>query len=524
MRALSNEVFNIVTLIACLLISACMVGPNYHEPPKKIAANWLYKGKAIRTRHIENANWWNVFHDPILTALIYYGYKNNLNLQSAGVRVLQARAQLAQTVGELYPQQQNLIGNFTDNRIGGTSLQSVLPTYFDTALLGANATWELDFWGKYRRAILSNNAAFLASYAAYDSALVSLTSDIATAYINIRTTEEFIAVTQANIRIQTTAFKLSQARFNAGQISLLDVEQSQTELAQTQSTLPEFISILQREKDTLAVLLGTTPDQVNGLLIPKKGIPHTQEAVVIGIPKETIAKRPDIYQARMAAIAQAEAIGATKANLYPAFSLTGTFALASNNIGASSLNDLFNWSSRTTTSGPAFNWPILNYGQLTNAVRIQDAVFQEALLQYLNLVLQAQKEVQDNITRVIEARKSEHYLMVASQAAIKSTQLAMIRYKEGESDYTPVLNSERQQLRVQLSLTQRKGDIPKALVALYRALGGGWQVRGCNDVVPAHIKKDMAARTYWGTLLQQQNHKPPITKQQSIKNRYLPNW
>ena len=501
-----------------------MVGPNYKEPKKRVADHWIKENKTVKETPIQDANWWTFFHDPTLTSVINQGYQNNLSLQSAGVRVLQARAQLAQVVGELYPQQQTLMGNYTHQRIGGSSLQDILPTNFETALLGVSANWEIDFWGKYRRAILSNNAAFLAAYAAYDNALVSLTSDIATSYIDIRTTEELIQVTKKNIQVQAVGLQIAKARYAAGETSLLDVEQAQTELSETQSTLPKYVSSLQRQKDSLAVLLGVTPKDIDAFLVKKKGIPVAPSTVAVGIPKETLVQRPDIYQARLEAVAQSEAIGAAKANLYPALSLTGTFALASNNIGTNSLGDLFNWGSRTISAGPAFSWPILNYGQITNTVRAQDAVFQQALLKYLNLVLQAQQEVQDNITQFIEAKKSERYLNTANHSAIRSTQLAIIRYKEGESDYTPVLDSERQQLRVQTSLTQAKGDIPKALVALYRALGGGWQIRHCNDIVPEQIKHDMAARTNWGSLLKQKNHQPPRTKEQQIKERYLPAW
>jgi NodT family efflux transporter outer membrane factor (OMF) lipoprotein len=517
--------FKLLSFLCYLSLSACLlVGPDYHEPKKDVTNHWIKQGKSVEESQIQDAHWWDVFHDPTLTSIIQLGYQHNLNLKSAGVSVLQARAQLAQAVGELYPQQQAAIGAYNYQRIGGSSLQEVLPSSFDTGILGLSATWEIDFWGKYRRAILSNDAAFLASYAAYDNALVSLTADIATAYINIRTTEELINITKENIKVQATGLQIAKARFSAGESSLLDVEQAQTELSETQSTLPKYLGQLQIEKDALAVLLGTTPDKINQLIHKKHGIPRAPGGVAVGIPRETISKRPDIYQARMKAIAQSESIGATKANLYPSFSLAGSFVFAANTIPPNSLNDMFNWSNRNISAGPSLNWPILNYGQITNAVRVQDAIFQEALLNYLNLVLKAQQEVQDNITSFIEAKKSERYLITANNAAIKSTNLSLIRYREGESDYTPVLDSERQQLRVQTSLTQEKGEIPKALVALYRALGGGWQIRGCNDILPKDLKQEMAHRTNWGTLLKQQSHQPPLTKAQDLKKRYQPNW
>jgi NodT family efflux transporter outer membrane factor (OMF) lipoprotein len=354
--------------------------------------------------------------------------------------------------------------------------------------------------------------------------LVTLIADVATTYINIRTIEELIDVTKTNIKVQRTGFDIATSRFRAGETSLLDVQQAKTELYQTIATLPEQVSRLQRYKDALAVLLGTTPDKMDGLLAKKKGIPKAPSKIAVGIPKETLVQRPDIYQARLEAIAQSESIGATKANLYPSLSIAGAFAFAANTISGSSISDIFNWSNRNVLAGPSINWPILNYGQITNAVRAQDAVFQQSLLNYLNLILKAQQEVQDDITQFIEAKNAERTLIIANKSAIKSTQLSLIRYREGESDYTTVLDSERQQLRVQTSLTNAKGDIPKALVALYRALGGGWQLRGCNDIVPLKIKDEMAARTNWGNLLQQKNHQPAVAKRQRTKERFLPNW
>lgn len=517
--------FKIVTLALSLLLSACMmVGPNYKEPKKPVDTHWKDVGHSVKESRIQNCQWWTVFRDPTLSVLIQKGYQQNPSLQSAGVSVLQTRAQLAQSVGELYPQQQALTGNYTYERVGGGSLQSLLPNNFDFASLGFSANWELDFWGKYRRAILSNDALFLASVAAYDHALVTLTSDIATAYVAIRTNEALIRTTQTNIALQAESLRIAQSRYRAGQTSLLDVEQAKTELAETQSTLPRYVSSLQMHKDALAVLLGVTPNQVDPLLIHHRGIPRAPMGVAVGIPKETLAHRPDIHQARLEAIAQSEAIGAIKANLFPSLSLAGTFTFSATNIGTSSISDMFNWQNRSASFGPNLSWPILNYGQITNAVRGQDAQFQQALLQYIHLVLKAQQEVQDNITQYIQSARAERYLATANISAISSTKLALIRYKEGESDYTTVLDAERQQLRVQTSLINAQGDVPKALIALYRSMGGGWQIRKGNDVISKQIKMQMANRTNWGSLLEQKNHAPPQNKQQQMKQLYLPNW
>jgi len=510
--------------VAGLLLTGCMVGPDYKEPDKPVTENWKIDDDSVSQEPFENRDWWEVFHDDVLTQLIQIGYAGNLSLMSTGVKVLQARAQLAQSVGELYPQQQAMVANLNYNRIGGSQFQSLLPTYFATDMLGFSTNWELDFWGKYRRAIQSNNATFLASLAAYDNALVTLTSDIASVYIKIRTTEEQIKITIANIKVQTMGLNIAQARHNAGEVSLVDVEQALAELSETQAKLPQFNSELQKQKDALSFLLGMMPNQLDCLLDSQQGIPEAPLSVAVGIPIETIARRPDIRQSRLEAVAQSELIGAAKANLYPSLSLTGTFAFASNNIPGSSLGNLFNWSNRMYSAGPALNWPILNYGQITNSVREQDAVFQEALLNYINAVLKAQQEVQDSITAFIEAKIAVKYLTKANRAAIKTLELTLIRYREGESDFTPVLNAEQQQLRIQSSLTAAQGDVPQALVSLYRSLGGGWEVGIGDDVIPDSIKCEMLKRTDWGTLLKPQEHLEPESECQQCERLYVPNW
>lgn len=518
-----------------LFLSSCaMVGPDYQRPSTDVASTWdtsdgqTKSNKSISSvteQPARNEAWWNVFHDPVLTSLIQEGYHHNLSLQSTGVSVLQARAQLAQSVGELYPQQQGMSGNYTHQEIGeGNTLTSLIPSSFDTDAVTFSSTWEADFWGKYRRAIRSNDATFLASLAAYDQALVTLTADIASCYMSIRTYAEQIHVTQTNIQIQKESLRIAKARFNSGQVSLLDVEQALTQLNQTEASLPALIVDLQEQKDTMAVLLGTTPNKVDALLRGHKPIPLAPTTIAVGIPKDLLRQRPDVHEAELKAIAQSEAIGAVKAQLYPALSLSGSFGYNSSNIGQSSTNDIFQWSNHTVSIGPAVSLPLLNYGQITNQVREQDAVFQQAILNYQNTVLNAQKEVQDGITSYIQSQKALQSLVIANKAAEKTTQLALIRYKAGEADYTTVLDAEQEQLAVQTSLTNAQGGIPQAVVSLYRALGGGWQMSQGHDVVSDKIKREMAERTNWGSLLEQPNHEAPTIPMQQMKQTALPSW
>lgn len=519
----------ILLLTFLLLLSSCIkVGPDYKDPSTKVAKHWARtsskQNAIVKEGALRTAQWWRVFNDDNLNQLIAQGHLENLNLQMAGTRVLQARAILAQTTGELYPQQQAMSGDISFYRTGGSFLQNILPSTYITDTIGVGVNWELDFWGKYRRAIESENGAFLSSVAAYDAALVTLLADIASTYIRYRTNEALTKVTRENIQIQTRSLKIAQARYYAGETSALDVNQATTQLAQTKAQLPSQVAQMQVAKHKLAVLLGLPPTEIQRYLSRRKSIPIAPTQIEVAIPRTILLQRPDVMQARYKAMAQSAAIGEIKALLFPAFSLSGSFSFSSNNIFNSSLSDIFNWSNRIITGSSFFNWPILNYGQITNAVRAQDAAFQEALLNFQQTVLRAQQEVQDGISQYLEAKNEVHILQQGNRAAVESTRLSLIRYTEGESNYTTVIEAQRQQLTLQSTLMSSKGNLSQAVVALFRAMGGGWQIRQGTDIIPLSIKCAMTARTNWGSLLQPENHLPPTDTQQQFKQMYIPTW
>jgi NodT family efflux transporter outer membrane factor (OMF) lipoprotein len=515
----------VCAVLPVLTLAGCMVGPNFTQPPAKLQAQFSAPAGA-QASTAANALWWQNFNDPILDQLIQTGYQNNLSLQVAGLRVLQARAQLAAAVGELYPQQQAITGGYEYERQsrGSPSNLGGAETYLNVAQLGFSASWEIDFWGKYRRAVQANDAAFLGSIQAYDAALVSLTSDIAQSYITIRMLQAQIAVAQSNISVQTESLRIATVQYNAGQTSQLDVTQAQTQLGITQASLPALQAQLDAQEDALAVLLGTTPDAVPPMIAGGNGIPQAPADVAVGIPKDLLRQRPDVLQAELAAATQSADLGVAKAQLYPALSLTGTFGFESSNSPGASLGDLFQWSSRTVSLGPSLQIPIFNYGQLTNQVRAQDAVFEQSIVNYQNTVLQAQQEVQDGINNLAQAQNTVAALTGATQSAIQSTKLAMIRYVDGQSDYTTVLSAEQAQLQVQNSLAEAQGNVPLSLVALYSALGGGWQIAQNQDVVPASVEQDMRARTNWGGLLAPAAHAAPTSNSAQVKQTYVPTW
>jgi len=516
----------VLGMVAALALTGCMVGPNFTTPKAKLAGQYATGGGNVQSGPAANPQWWQNFNDPVLNKLIQIGYQNNLSLQSAGVRVLQARAQLAAAVGELYPQQQGISGAYSYERQSEASPIFVPGTNpnIHVGEIAFGASWEIDFWGKYRRAIQAKDASFLGSIAAYDAALVTLTADIARTYVAIRTLQTRIQVAQANVAVQTESLRIARAQFTAGQTSMLDVTQAQTQLNTTKATVPTLQAQLVTQKDALAVLLGTTPDQVDPLLGGGSAIPVAPSSVAVGIPKDLLRQRPDVAEAEEAAASQSAQLGVAKAQLYPALSLSGTFGYEASNSNGNSVGDLFQWSSRTISFGPSVQIPLFNYGQLTNQVRAQDAAFEQSILNYQNTVLQAQKEVQNAIADYVQAENAVDTLTAANQSALQSTNLAMIQYEDGATSYTTVLTVEQQQLQVQNSLAVAQGDVPQALVSLYSALGGGWQIAQGHDVVPAEIKAEMRKRTNWGGLLAPENHAAPTSKAEQIEQTYVPTW
>jgi NodT family efflux transporter outer membrane factor (OMF) lipoprotein len=489
------------TLSACALLalSACEVGPNFVRPASSVAERWIGEPPDAAPAEADTANWWKLFNDPTLNTLIDEAYHNNLSLQGAGARILQAQAQLNVAIGELFPQQQALGGEAQYQRQSqATLLAPGLDPTLRTSQLGLSASWELDFWGKYRRGIESDRAAMLASVAAYDSALVTLTAGVASAYLNIRTLQQRIQVAKDNLETQQESLRIARAQFENGETSELDVQQAQTQLSQTQSQIPGLENSLRAAKDSLAVLLGTTPDLVDAQLGAAAPIPVAPAQVATGMPKDLLRRRPDVRQAELTAAAQSAGIGVAKANLYPAFSLGGSFGYVGTSLRGGSIGDLFQWDNRAAAGSASFVFPIFNYGRIVNSVRVQDAVFQQAVLTYQNTVLQAQQEVEDARSGFAAAQATLDTLTEAAASARRTTQLAIVRYKEGASDYTTVLSAEQLQLQIEDALATSRGGVPLALVSVYRALGGGWQLRTGQNLLPEATRKEMEQRTNWG--------------------------
>ena len=499
-----------LTFVVPLFLDSCVkLGPDFSPPKAPLAEAWLeIDGTRFKPEQADFREWWKAFNDPVLERLIQTAYQQNLPLRVAGLRIFEARASLGIAIGNWYPQLQTGDAAISYSRQseyapGGQSASKAGSNEFafGEGQLGGTASWEMDFWGKFSRSIESADAVMLTSIAAYDQALVTLLGDVASTYLQTRVLEERLRIAQSNVKAQEESLQIAQARFEGGATGARDVQQALSQLYGTKATIPYLEYLLQQSKNALSILLGFPPAQLGDLLSGKGGIPDAPVAVAVGIPGDLVRRRPDIRAAEYQAAAQSAQIGVSEADLYPAFSLTGNFGFLATDQEGAKIGDMFSWRGHTGTVGPTFQWNLFNYGRITNNVRVQDARFQELVVQYQEAVLQAQADVENSLVAFAKAGERTELLKNAVNAAQKTLELAMVEYRDGATDYTTVLTAEQNLLAEQDNLVQSQGSIPLALVSVYRSLGGGWQIREGKNFIPDETKQVMTQRSDWGDLL-----------------------
>jgi NodT family efflux transporter outer membrane factor (OMF) lipoprotein len=361
---------------------------------------------------------------------------------------------------------------------------------------GFGASWELDIWGRYRRGIEAADAQILATLADYDDVLVSLIAEVATNYVLLRTLEEQLAVTQSNVAIQRRGYELADAKFKGGTTTGLDPAQAAALLYDTEALAIETQARIEQTKSVLCVLLGLPPQDLGSLLGESPTIPSAPENIAIGIPAELLRRRPDIRRAERVLAAQSAVIGIATSELYPRFSLSGDFGLS-----AEHFSDLWRGNSFQAFAGPSFRWAILNYGRIENNIRVQDAAFQALIGDYESVILRAQGEVESAIAGFNGAQEQVVVLVQSVDAAQRAVELAEQQYSGGIADYTRVLTTQDFLTVAQSRLVATRGAVALNLISLYRSLGGGWELRQSQDLVPAAIKEQMKARTKWGQMI-----------------------
>jgi NodT family efflux transporter outer membrane factor (OMF) lipoprotein len=521
--------WRLVWVAMVMIMSGCtMVGPDFVKPEAPLQDDWTeVQAPGLRAGQTDYSNWWQVFDDPVLNNLVEKAYRQNLSLQIAGIRIYEARAQLGIAVGRLYPQQQSVSGSLATNKLSTSSDTPYIDNHFNSLSLGFDAAWELDVWGKFRRSVQSGVANLEATVASYDNVLVSLTAEVARTYIVIRTLEKRLVIAEENVRLQSQSLRIADVRFKEGAVSELDVTQARMLLADTQALVPQLASGLRQAQNALAILLGMLPGELKELLSGPIEIPVAAETVIIDIPNNLLRRRPDIRLTELRIAAQSPQIGIAKANLYPQFYLFGSIGWNSSDAtsvsGQNSLSDLFSYKSLFWTAGPGFNWDILNYGRIRNRVRVEDARLQQLVVSYKNTVLNAQREVEDAMVAFTQAREEERFLKESVNAAQRSVKISSLQYKEGLVDYQRVLDSQGFLATQADRLTEVSGQVSTNLVATYKALGGGWQIREGEDLLSAENRDAMIQRTSWGGLLDPEAVERPVDDKERRDWR-RPDW
>ena len=418
-----------------------------------------------------------------------------------GLRVVESCAQRAIAAGELFPQAQELLGAYNRRQF---SLETVmgrqlalggfgLGRTIDEWAVGGQVAWELDFWGRFRRAVEAADAELDASVEAYRDAPVILLGEVASAYVEIRTLEQRLEYAQRNVEHQTGLLVLAEERFQQGTATRLDVTEATTILAQTRATIPPLDAQLRQVQNRLCVLMGVPPQEIPVLLAGAANIPRVPPQVGVGIPAELIRRRPDVRRAERLVAAQSARIGMAEADLYPAFSITGTIAFEANQFA-----DLIRSSAVAGQIGPSFRWNVLNYGRIRNNVVVQDARFQQAVTSYQDTVLKANREAEDSIVSFLRAQEQADALRQSVEAAQESRDLLERQFRVGRADFGRVLVAEFLLVTQQDQLAVAEGAIAQAFVDLFRALGGGWELPwhhlGPGSASPAWSKEEDDAK------------------------------
>jgi NodT family efflux transporter outer membrane factor (OMF) lipoprotein len=487
-----------VALAIFLLLPGCMtVGPDYAEPDVAWLDEWeteLYGQLAPpEARAVADLRfWWELFDDPVLNELVVTARRENLSLQLAGLRILEARAAAGIADSTRYPQVQQLGGSaasVTTGETGGGNTDS-----FGDFGLSFDIGWELDFWGRFRRSIESADAAFFASIANQQYVQVLLSAQVADLYYAYLSFHQRIEIARSNAEIQRRSYEITEELYNSGQDSELDLQQARTQYLSTLSSIPSLEISLVNVRNALALLLGRAPGDLPELMQAPADLPLVEPILISDMPANLIARRPDVRAGAWAVAAQSAQIGVAKADYYPAISLLGSLGLSANTLSGS----------RDTTSlvaGSAFSWNVFDYGRIANNVRLQDARLQQVIIGYQSTVLGAAREIDDAAIGVVKTHERKRILLESVAAAQRSLEIARTRYREGYADFQRVLDAQRTLFsQTERELINRSNHVA-SVVALYKAMGGGWLEMPIDEIVPDAVREEMKSRSNWGELL-----------------------
>lgn len=484
-----------MTLAAAALLSACTtVGPDFKAPqvPPSLEG---WQGGSLESLSAQRSGqfqeWWRSFKDPVLDHLVAEAQRVNPSVRTAGMRIMEARAQLGIAGSTLYPQLQQATGEALgvgEQRSGAPDTRA---TVFNA---GFQISWEIDFWGKFRRSIESADAGYLASIAQYDDVQVLMAAQVASLYCSIRTFEALLVIARGNAAIQRRSLEIAEQLFKGGADSELDVQQAKAQYLGTLSTIPQLQGSLRQTQNALSVLLARAPGPLPEMAAGHDVIPQAELDVIVDMPAQMLRRRPDVRAVEMQLAAQSALIGVSVADLYPSISLFGSIGVSATSLGGSAR--ALSWA-----LGPTLVWNVFDHGRLTNTVLLQDARFQQLYEQYQDAVLRAAREVDDAAVGFATTGETIVLLVEAVKAAQRSLDIANLQYREGLTDFQRVLDTQRAFFSLQEQLVSSRGSLTQNLIALYKAMGGGWEQGRSRPVIDAETQETMGERSDWKGLL-----------------------
>ena len=474
--------------LGCAL-AGCAVGPNFVKPKPAVPAQWSAtamgngtEGAAhVSSERAQSVAWWSSFNDPTLTSLVRQSAGQNLDVRQAVLRIEEAQAQTAVVAGGLWPSlsgnaswsRQRLSTNTPNGAIFGLHFPGLPPTLvnpYSQYQLGLGASWTLDLFGTERRSLEAANAQMQAAVEGAHAALLSMVSDVAAAYIDLRGAQSRRAILERSLATQRDLLQLTRDRRNAGLTSDLDVENATAEVGTTQAEVPLADREITADINELSQLMARPPEALRAELGEARPVPPVPPIVPIGLPSDLARRRPDIRQAEANLHAATAEIGVAISNYFPQLTLT-----AQGGFQSEGLSKLVETASRFASVGPAIELPIFEGGRLHATVRLQRVRAKEAAVAYAQTVLTALNQVEDGLAAYGADQARRASLETAVTASRNARLLARERYRSGVASFIDVLDAERTEEQNELSLADASTAVSADLVQLYRALGGGWE-------------------------------------------------
>jgi multidrug efflux system outer membrane protein len=463
----------LLPILLASLLAGCTVGPDYHPPKVAAPAQWVspQPGRETNGAAAETA-WWKSFHDAELNSLVIRAAQSNLNLHAALARVREARA-AARVVSADFSPTLDAAGSYARQRYSGNGFPPFppgVPLDANVYQAGFDAAWELDVFGGTRRAVEAARADVAAAEFGRRDVLITISAEVARQYVEARAFQRRLAVADDNIKAQENILALTRDLFAKGLTGELDVQQADALLSATRAQAPVFESGFRDAVYHLGLLLGQPPGALLGELTLSAPIPAAPPTVPIGLPSYLLQRRPDVQQAERQLAAATARVGVAASDLYPKFSLTGDVGLQS-----VSASDWFTAGSRFWTAGPTVQWRIFDAGRIRANIRVQNARVDQALAAYEQSMLSAFTDVETALTAYAKEQTRRQWLEQSAQANEKAVTLASDLYRNGLTDFLRVLESQRSLYQSQDALIESERTVSSDLIALYKALGGGWE-------------------------------------------------